>query len=520
MFSITKFIFGSQNIVAEGGNTRALVRDPSTGLVAGGPEQIRQFRGRQGFADEIDLESGRITRQQLKSDVIEMLKVLDQEFKADHGEPLWDASQRDDILGSGFAFNGSSEHLFAPPEVISDEKFIKFKPTVGDIDLIVPDKHMKGLFRTLNRLEDRQLTSKIAYVGHNKKNPVEDQYNALFAYTWDPEAPEGKGDTFFQIDFEGLEFEGGRPTAWAKFSHSSSWRDIEAGVKGLAHKMLCMSIASVVSPPPINARVATDTASAENPRISMTARKNYVPPAQEEIESMIQARADEIMALNPKTSPAAAQKSASAAVNAEVKAAAKRPKGLGAMRSIDLASGYADRYMKLDWKYNGDEVYKYLKRSERTNVTRNIQEIFTGLFGSNPPPNENDLKNFESFLGTLDIMKERMSPPEIVKVYEGMVFRLFGDSAQKISATDKTKDMKVKDRILEVFRQVLPETESSTLNVEELRSNFYAKYKVRGEEGFVETDDTMSDLGESRRRQVRKLVESIIRGNDVYRYLN
>ena len=107
-------MFGAPS-VNEGGNTRALVRDPETGLVQS-PEQVRKFRGRTAFAEKIDLRSGRINRQDLRRDVIEMLQALDEEFNADHGKPIWDRAQRDDILGSGFAFNGSSAHLFAPPE--------------------------------------------------------------------------------------------------------------------------------------------------------------------------------------------------------------------------------------------------------------------------------------------------------------------------------------------------------------------------------------------------------------------
>lgn len=515
MFSIARFIFGPPPI-NEGGNTRALVRDPETGLVKGS-DQVRTFRGRQGYAEKIELRSGRITRQALRADVIEMLKVLDREFERDHGHPLWSHEQRDDILGSGFAFNGSSAHLFAPPETMSDEKFIEFKPTVGDIDLMVPLSTENELFRTLNRLEDRQLTPKIAYVGHNKKSPHGlDQINALFAYTWDPSAPEGEGDTFFQIDFEFSEFEGGRPTDWAKFSHSSAWRDIEMGVKGLAHKMLLFSLASVKSPAPVNARVATPTASAENPNISMTADPNFVPPSQDEIDRRVREREAEILATQKKSDPVKARQVAEKEVAAQIKRSSKIPLRIGRMKSIDLVVGHASRYKKLDWKHNGDDVYRYLKRSERDDATRDIQQIFVSMFGSNPPPTKKELDDFGSFIGTLDIMKNRMTPPEIVSTFEGLVFRFFGDHAQQISATDRQEDMSVKDKILEVFKQVLPEAESSTVDVDALKQSFYAKYKVRGEEGFVEDSDTPGDIDESRRsrlNRLNRLIESAIWGS-------
>jgi len=510
MFSIASFMFGPAN-VNEGGNTRALVRDPETGLVTG-REQVRTFRGREAYAEKIDLRSGRITRQQLRSDVIEMLTKLDEEFERDHGEPIWDRTQRDDILGSGFAFNGSSSHLFSPPETLSDEEFIKYKPSVGDIDLTVPADRMDRLFQTLNRREDVQLTPKITYVGHNKKSPGSHQINALFAYTWDPDAPEGEGDTFFQIDFEGSEYEGGRPNEWAKFSYSSSWRDVVAGVKGLAHKVLLFSIAAVKSPPPIGAREATPTASAESPTISMTKNPNYVPPSPEEVERRVRQREEEILAAQKRKNPEKAREEAEKRIRIEMGRESKHPLPLRPIRTLDLVTGLGDRYQKLDWTHNGDEVYKYLKRPERTNTIRDVKVIFENLMGANPPPTPDDLEKFKSFLGVIELMKERFAPQEIVKVYEEMVDRFFGERGQQLSATDPDEDMGVKDKVLETFRQLLPEVESSTIDLEGIKRSFYSKYKVRGEEGFKEDGD-QPELDESRTRKLARLIEAVIWGS-------
>lgn len=514
MLSIAKFIFGFDTHLAEGGNTRALVRDPETGEIIKGDdkkEQVRTFRGRPGFAEKVNLTQGRITRQQFRADVIEMLKVLDAEFKRDHGHTLWDPAQRDDILGTGFALNGSSAHLFAPPEVMPDDKFTRKKPEVGDVDLMVPEERMVELYRTLNRREDKQLTPRIAYVGHNKQSPGTDQINALFAYTWDPDAPEGEGDTFFQIDFEGSEFEEGRPTEWARFSHSSSWRDVEAGVKGLAHKMLLFSLAAVRSPPPVNARLATPSASAEKPAVSMEADPRFVPPPESEIQQRIETRAAEILASQAKKNPEKARSDAEKQVRSEIVKSSKRPKRLSAMTSIDLVSGMSPRYQKLDWTYNGEEVYKYLSRAERTGAVRDIRTIFENLLGSDPPPNAQDLEKFWSYLGMLELARERLSPQEIVKLYEIMVSKLYGPRAQKLSATDPAEDLAVKERVLEVFRQFLPDAEASTIDLEGLKRDFYSKYKVRGQEGFVEDDD-QPRVDEVMMRRVRMLVETIIRG--------
>jgi hypothetical protein len=510
MFSISSFMFGPTS-VNEGGNTRALVRDPATGLVTGG-EQVRTFRGREAYAEKIDLRSGRITRQQLRNDVIEMLTKLDEEFELDHGHPIWDRTQRNDILGSGFAFNGSSSHLFAPPETLSDEEFVKYKPSVGDIDLTVPADKMDELYQTLNRREDAQLTPKIAYIGHNKKTPGSHQINALFAYTWDPDAPEGEGDTFFQIDFEGSEYEGGRPTEWAKFSYSSSWRDVLAGVKGLAHKVLLFSIAAVKSPPPIGAREATPTASAESPTIKTTRNPSFVEPSPDEIERMVVARQEEIMVDQKRKNPESARKAAEREITSQIKKSSRMPAPLRPVRTLDLVTGLGDRYQRLDWTHNGDEVYKYLKRSERTNSIRDVKAIFDNLIGNNPPPTPEDLEKFGSFLGVIELMKERFAPQEIVKVYEEMVDRFFGDRGQQLSATDPSEDMGVKDKVLETFRQLLPEAESSTIDLEGIKSRFYSRYKTRGQEGFEEDSD-QPGIDESRNRKLARLIEAVIWGS-------
>jgi uncharacterized protein (DUF2267 family) len=138
--------------------------------------------------------------------------------------------------------------------------------------------------------------------------------------------------------------------------------------------------------------------------------------------------------------------------------------------------------------------------------------IFDNLMGTNPPAAREDLERFGSFLGVLELMKERMSPQEIVKVYEEMVERFFGDRGQQLSATDPEEDRGVKDKVLEVFRQHLPEVEASTVDVDAMKRDFYSRYKVRGQEGFAEDDD-QPRMDESRRGRLNRLIEAVIWGS-------
>ena len=457
MFSIALFIFGPKTSLVEGGNTRAIVRDPITGNIIGDNPKgtVKKFRGREGYAEDIDFKSGRVSRGQFINDVVKMLKTLDEEFAKEAGHHLWDRETRDDILDSGNAFSGSSKHLFSPQK-ITDEEYTSYKPKTGDIDLMVPEENMIQLYKTLNRLEHSHpdLTDKISYIGHNKASAGSDQINALFAYTWDSSLPEGRGDVFFQVDFEGSEFKEGRPTDWASFSHSSDWDDVKAGIKGVAHKLTLFALAAAASPPPINARWATPKATAEKPNISYTTDK---------------------------------------------KTGKKIPTPLGSMSSFDVVSGLGARFIKLDWTHDGNEVYKYLKRSERTSSTRDIKQIFEGIFGNNPPPSDEDVKKFGSFIGLLQLINERLSPQTAVNIFERLVFELFGAGAQPLSVNDVNKDIVPKNAIIDKFKEIVPDVAASTLNIEKMKEKYYSTYKVRVQADYVEDADSASPVKESRR---------------------
>jgi len=466
MLSISLFIFGPKASLDEGGNTRALVRDPETGRPVGSGV-VKKFRGREGYAEDINFGTGRINRSNFINDVVEMLKVIDEEFAKDTGHDLWDRETRDDILKSGSAFSGSSKHLFSPGK-ISDEEYTSYKPTTGDIDLMVPEDEMIQLYKTLNRLESSRpnLTRKISYIGHNKLGAGTDQINALFAYTWDDSLPEGEGDVFFQIDFEGSEFSGGRPTDWAAFSHSSDWEDVKAGIKGVAHKLTLFSLAAATSPSPTNARLSTPTGTAEKPKISYTKDR---------------------------------------------KTGEKIPAPLKSMRSFDVVSGLGSRYQKLDWTHDGNEVYKYLTRPERITSTRDIKQIFEGLFGSDPSPSSEDIKKLGSFIGLLQLMNERLSPQVTVKIFEGVVIQLFGRGASALSATDINKDIIPKNAIVNKFKELVPDVLSSTINIDKMKEQFYSTYKVRGQSGYVEDTGSIASVDESRYHSSKRLFE-IVKG--------
>ena len=169
------------------------------------------------------------------------------------------------------------------------------------------------------------------------------------------------------------------------------------------------------------------------------------------------------------------------------------------MSSFDVVSGLGARFIKLDWTHDGNEVYKYLKRSERTSSTRDIKQIFEGIFGNNPPPSDEDIKKFGSFIGLLQLINERLSPQTAVNIFERLAFELFGAGAQPLSVNDINKDIIPKNAIIDKFKEIVPDVAASTLNIEKMKEKYYSTYKVRGQADYVEDADSASPVKESRR---------------------
>ena len=136
------------------------------------------------------------------------------------------------LLSTGGFLSGSSLHFFNV-KGISDEKFVSKKPTVGDIDTMVDKNKEQNLQKLLLAYNEKQI-GPAKLLGFKRGN---EQFSAL----WEIDDPK----LYVQIDFEFVEFEKDSPSEWAKFSHSSAWEDLQAGVKGVFHKYLIQSLAGL-----------------------------------------------------------------------------------------------------------------------------------------------------------------------------------------------------------------------------------------------------------------------------------
>ena len=148
-----------------GGNTQAIDRD--TGKLK------TLSDGTPARAEQIPITP--INRGEIRRVVLDVLTRLDDNFRSQNGHSLWSSLE---ILRSAEAFNGSSRHLFDLSR--SSHDLSMYKPTMGDIDVMVSNHDLPALFELLTFLEGERLTPETVYVGQNKKKLNGNQINALF----------------------------------------------------------------------------------------------------------------------------------------------------------------------------------------------------------------------------------------------------------------------------------------------------------------------------------------------------
>lgn len=174
-------------------------------------------------ADRIDLQ--KLKRKDVVNTLTTSLLVVNDAFKRKTGFPLWQHDIRDYL-------SGSTDSLFDPK--ISDEQFVAFKPSVGDIDTQVNGIHDDQIRAFLEANKGKKFGD-LTLLGSKKSV---DQWITLW-----------KSKRFginIQVDLEMVDFgKDGRPTPWSRFSHSSSWDDMVQGIKGIAHKYVFRALTAM-----------------------------------------------------------------------------------------------------------------------------------------------------------------------------------------------------------------------------------------------------------------------------------
>ena len=225
MKTFNQFII-EQKTLNEGGNAHFINRE--TGEKLGDAHKI-------WFVKNKDNKPV-VDRTKLSESLIKMFEYLNKLYEKEHGTKLWDDF---DGVRSGHAFNGSSYHFFNGKKKLTDAQFIKLKPTMGDVDVTIDGDKLAPLFDVLAKNEGKVIGKDFVYMGQNKPKQQGHQINAIFQLR-NPKVN-------VQVDFEGVEYKNDKPTPFSKFSHSSHLDDMEAGLKGVGHKLLLQNIARAVS---------------------------------------------------------------------------------------------------------------------------------------------------------------------------------------------------------------------------------------------------------------------------------
>ena len=371
-----------------------------------------------GSADRVDMS--KVDRKKLQGQLITLFRTLNTKFQAKNEKPIWNNF---DNVTSGKAFNGSSEHFF--DDEISDEEFREEKKSMGDVDITIPHKYLKPLFELLSNLESERITKDFIYKGQNKKTQHGHQINTVFQLQ-DPKIN-------VQIDFEGTGYtDKGDPDEFAKFSHSSNWEDVRAGIKGLGHKHLLVNVARALSELK-NAVVLTPSSPVE-------------PPERIKISNSASARMPTNLAF-----------SVDRGVRIKYEPV-KNSKG-------ELV------------KVNGKQAFRELSTND-SKYEKNVSAIYTLIF--NQEPDDKDLSDFRSFSGILRLFKKHNTDKRLIEnVFRLMIDKsFFGRGSQGTDSKSPDRDRETKMVILNKMITEFPYLKTIFDSKKGQIEKYYENYKT------------------------------------------
>jgi len=435
----------------EGGNARYI--DRKTGEVA-------------GFADKMDLKQ--IPRKVLVSEIVDALKKINDLFEKKNGEKLWNNFS---VITSGKALNGSSASLFNKD--ITDEEFIKHKPTVGDIDVTFPGQYMGKLWELLNTIDGKKLSKMVKYLGHKNSNmnpqaaANQAQINAIF------EIDTGDYKVLAQIDFEASEYENDSPTDWASFSHNSDWDDIKAGFKGVAHKFVLLNLA--------RAQSKMEGISVVTPTVA----KKVSAMTKEEYES---------------GKPVKVSKSKKYA----------NPTNL----AFSVAKGIRTKFTPVFFKggkeqliIDGKPVFVEKSTSNSKYITQ-LEKQFEMIFQKEP--SGSDMKNFKSFVGLVKLMKKYSDKKTIEDFFFNQLVSktLYCSSGcQGLERNNPKGDFAIKSAIVNYLYDNFPYLKSYQPKVDKMSEEYYKGYKM------MEISESMEEIHIIQPGKLSEIFEQINEAN-------
>ena len=327
--------------------------------------------------------------------------------------PIWTS----DIIDDGYVFNGSSSFIMNPN---TTDNILKYKPTIGDIDITVDEDYKEEIFQLLESSKLKKLTDKITYIGSNKSKikSIGNQINAIFQYKHKDKIIN------CQVDFEFLEYQDKKPTDWAKFSHNSSIADAIYGIKAVHHKFLLRAIVGAAS---INndILVCPPSSTPDNYKISKSALHN--PPRMYKFSV-----------------------------------------GKGLRIAYEMLG---DEPIEID----GKVLYRDIP-TKQSQYIENLDNIFEFIYKKTPSKQDRDY--FESFGGNLQLMQNYLNQEEISDTHDRYLKLLWScsrDGGQELEANNPDLDLEVKMKGYRSFINMLNLEDKS----EEWTIPYYKQYGKR-----------------------------------------
>lgn len=381
-----------------GGNARAI--DMNTG-------DVLKIGSREAYAEQVNLKEIDIV--QFRKDIENAFHVIDSHVHLKTGMFLWGELKREVFLGSAALL---WEDEFVP-------RLLFVKPTLGDIDVAVPEDRLQDLFDVLATIQDKNLGRNVVYVGQNRLKLRKPQINAVFLWN----------ETFVQVDFVGLPFNSDdTPDEFVRFARSSPHEDIIKGLKGVAHKYLLMTLAWVTS---------------HREDIAVLTDKSPLPPERVRFKTMHEP-------------PRFYSFSIDRGYRCRLKQCA-RPGG---------------GFHRLD----GKTLCKEVPTSESTYVTK-PSEIFESVFGKKP--SSRDMDDFGSYQGLIRLSTKYLGENATLLALDQMIrFKLYGPG-QAMSRDSAEADKSIKQRIIDVAKEMFPALKTLDAMIKTQQDEYYSRYHER-----------------------------------------
>ena len=430
-----------RNVLSEGGNVVATKCGSGEAILRqldGGDEEVRR-------AQRIPIKKMGVGN--LESILNKLFIALNSEYTSMFNAELWPGGYK----ATPDIYSGSSSWIH-DNEVCNNE-LCELKPTLGDIDIMIPRDNAENLLSLLCKLQDNgnEIIPAVTYIGSGRAtaNKVGDssQINCIFEYT----SPDGT-TVDMQIDFERVDFSdtddaGHKIPSWfPRMSHSSKIEDMRVGAKGFAHKLLLRSIYSASSS--MKGTVVTDSSTPERYRVS-TRRNSQGDVVPQTGMSKLGFSVDR--GLRQMAKEFGEDESYGPLIQKMLSPAAVKKKNAMIMKR-NAKKGTNDPLVK-------DTVYE-----------KEFNKLFLAVFPDQEPTRENQNK-FSSFIGLIDLISVDMKKDVVDKIFSSFMSKLIGPSAQILYANNPELEIKEKIAPLDYFVEKLNVSEELKLKMKSLKDS-------------------------------------------------